>query len=118
MFQVKQITTDARQRQTIVLPDGTSFDLVLYFSLSQIGWFITELTYVTATSSFSVKGLRITVSPNMLQQWKNLIPFGLACFSTANREPTQKGDFASGAAILYILTAEEVAAYTALLAGE
>lgn len=111
MYLVQQITDDALQKQTLILPDGTSLALTIYFRPAQIGWFIQILTY----QAFILQGTRITVSPNMLHQYRNQIPFGLACYSTDNREPTQQEDFSSGAAKLYILSADEVARYTELL---
>ncbi len=114
MYAVNQITNDPFQQQTLVLPDGTSLQLQIYFMPLQYGWFITSLTYGT----FTLNGLRITNSPNMLHQFRNQLPFGLACFSTNNREPSQQTDFSSGASQLYILTAAEVAAYTAYLTSD
>lgn len=111
MYKIKQITNDPLQKQTLILPDGTSLSLTIYFVPLQYGWFITELIY----QNFTLNGLRITNSPNMLFQFQNQIPFGLACFSTQNREPSQQNDFSSGASILYLLSAAEVAQYTELL---
>jgi hypothetical protein len=111
MFLIQQITTDPAQKQTLILPDGTSLSLTIQFVPMQYGWFITSLVY----QSFTLNGLRITNSPNMLHQFRNQIPFGLACFSNNNREPSQQQDFSSGASQLYILSAEEVAQYTELL---
>lgn len=85
--------------------------MTLYFISLQLGWFITELVY----GEFVLTGLRITNSPNMLYQFRNQIPFGLACISSQNREPSQQQDFSSNASKLYILTAAEVAAYTEYL---
>lgn len=111
MLLIQQLTGDPLQQQTLILPDGTSLSLTIYFVPLQIGWFITNLTY----QNFVLNGVRITNSPNMLIQFQNQIPFGLACFSASNREPTQQEDFASGASTLYILTAAEVKQYQELL---
>lgn len=113
MFQINQITDDSLQNQNLVLPDGTVISLTIYFVPMQYGWFITELTYGT----FTLNGLRICNSPNMLHQFKNQIPFGLACFSTASREPSLQQDFSSGASQLFVLTAAEVAQYSEFLSG-
>lgn len=113
MYSIQQITTDPRQKMTLVLPDGSSIQLMLYFVPMQYGWFIPELIY----NGFTLKGLRITNSPNMLHQFRNQIPFGLACFSDADREPSQQQDFISGASKLYILTQAEVQEYTEFLSG-
>ncbi len=111
MLLIQQVTNSSLQGQTLVLPDGSSLGLVTYFRPMQFGWFIQNLTY----ANFILNEVRITNSPNMLHQFKNQIPFGLACFSTQNREPTQQNDFLSGASVLYILTADEVATYAELL---
>ena len=111
MLLLDKITNDPYQTQTVVLPDGNSFILTLYFAPMQYAWNITELTW----NDFTIKGFRITNQPNMLQQWKNLIPFGLACFSNEDREPTLQNDFSSGQSKLYVLTSEEVEEYTEYL---
>lgn len=114
MFLIQQITSNPLQDLNLVLPDGTSLDVSIYFRPMQFGWFINQLTYGT----FILQGVRITNSPNILQQFKNQIPFGLACYSLpGSREPSQASDFSSGASSLYILTSDEVAEYTAFLTG-
>lgn len=108
MFIIQQITSDPLQRQTLILPDGTSLTLTMYFIPLQTGWFITDLVY----GNFELTGLRITLSPNMLRQFKNQIPFGLACYgNNTNREPTQQQDFSSNNFSLYILSQAEVQEY-------
>lgn len=111
MYLIQQITEDPLQNQTLILPDGSSLSLTIYFVPMQYGWFITSLTY----KDFAIQGLRITNSPNILYQFQNQIPFGLACFSTQNREPTQQQDFSSGASLLYILSQEECQQYAELI---
>ncbi len=111
MLRIQQVTSNPLQRQTLLLPDGTSLTLTLYFRPQQLGWFVNSLVY----GDFTLNGLRITNSPNMLNQWRNLLPFGFACFSTANREPSLQEDFSSGASKLYILTQAEVDEYAEYL---
>ena len=111
MLKIQQVTNAPLQKQTLILPDGSSLGLITYFRPLQLGWFIRQLTYGT----FVLNEIRITNSPNMLHQFRNQLPFGLACFSTQNREPTQQNDFLSGASILYILTSTEVAQYADIL---
>lgn len=89
------------------MPDGTVIALTIYFRPMQFGWFVNQLSY----GDFTLNGLRITNSPNMLNQWRNLLPFGFACYSNGDREPQLLQDFSSGQSKLYILTQEEVEAY-------
>jgi hypothetical protein len=113
MFSVQNITSDPQQTQTLVLQDGTTITLSLSYSPQQFGWFITSLTY----GNFQLNGFRICNSPNLLNQYRNQIPFGLACITQGNREPTQILDFSTGTAQIYILTSAEVAAYVTYLEG-
>lgn len=111
MYQVKNITSDPLQKQVLVLADGSSVDFTIKFVPMQVGWFIQELVYL----NFTLQGYRLVNSPNMLHQFRNQIPFGLACYSTFDREPSLAEDFSSAASILYILTAAEVAQYAGYL---
>lgn len=113
MLLVPQVTDDPLQKQTLVLPDGSQIVLTLQYITSQIGWFIQSITY----KNFTLQGLRITNSPNILRQFKNQIPFGLACYTANNREPTQQQDFLSGNSNLYVLTHAEVTQWEEFLAN-
>ena len=114
MKRIQQITSDAKQRQTLILDDGSSVIIQMRFAPLQYGWFFDEITHL----DFCVKGLRITNNFNMLLQFRNIIPFGLGCISDENREPTQKEDFSSEASKLYILSEEEVDQFTDFLNGQ
>lgn len=113
MFLIQQVINTPLQRQNLILSDGSFLTLTIRFVPLQYGWFIDSLTY----QDFTLNGMRIVNSPNMLHQYRNKIPFGLACYSTANREPSQQNDFISGASQLYILSEAETLAFTRLLEG-
>lgn len=108
---IQQITADPLQKQTIVIADGTSFDITMYFVPMQYSWFIQELVYGT----FTLEGFRIFNSPNMLHQYRNRLPFGLGCYTVGGREPSQQQDFSSAASKIYVLTAAEVAEFESYL---
>ena len=111
MLLVSSITDSPNQTMNWVLPDGSSIAVTLVYKPLQYGWFIKEMDYGT----FTIQGVRICTSPNILHQFKNQLPFGISCVVTDNEEPTQQGDFLSGRAKIYILTASEVATYTEFL---
>lgn len=114
MLKITSMTNDPYQKQTFFLPDGDQVTFLLYFRPMQYGWFIQEMTF----NDFVLKGVRITNSPNMLFQFMNQIPFGLACYSKENREPMLQDDFSSGASTLYLLTAEECQEYLEFVRGQ
>ena len=114
MFQVQNVTANAKQKQTLILPDGTQIVFAIYYVSQQLGWFIRTISY----KGFVANGIRITNSPNILHQFRNQIPFGLACFSDGDREPSLQTDFSAGFSKLYILDKSEVAFYNGVLTGE
>lgn len=105
MILVLNLAAVPNQQQTFILPDGSSFTFSMLLRDQQQGWFLTSLTY--GPSNFALNSYRIVNSPNMLYQWQNILPFGLACYSTANREPSLLQDFSSGNSKLYVLTQAE-----------
>lgn len=94
-----------------VLTDGSIATFVFYFMPMQQSWSIRELMYEGRT----IRNIRITTYPNILYQWRNVLPFGLACETVDKRNPSFQEDFASGASKLYILTAEDVDAYVGIV---
>ena len=115
MLLIKNLTANAKQSQTLVLPDGSKLVITLEYKASQNGWFYTEIS--NSKQNLTVKGMRIVNNPNALRQFKNIINFGLACYTSGNREPTNIQDFASGASQLFVLTQSEVLEYETFLMG-
>lgn len=111
MYKLEQLTNDPLQELNITLEDGSTFVLTVYFMANQYSWTIQKLTYGT----FEINNVLITNNPNILFPWKNLIPFGIACFSESRREPSLIDDFSSEASSLYVLNQAEVDAYVEIL---
>lgn len=113
MLKIGGITDDPKQKHTILLPDGKKVVINLAFKPQQTGWFV-KITYL----DFVVYNLRVVTSPNMLHQFKNIIPFGLGCFVDGDQEPLFMNDFLSGRARLYILTQAETNQFEDVLNGQ
>lgn len=114
MFKINQVTSDTLQTHDLILSDGSLLSVTFYFVPQQLGWYIRELSYV----GFKVQGLRITNNFNILHQFRNEIPFGLACISKKDKEPMQIEDFESENSTLYILTTDEVLEYERFISGQ
>lgn len=114
MRQILQLTSDAQQLMTFDLDDGSSVSLSLYFSPMQLGWFIREISY----NDFVLDGVRICNSPNFLHQYRNQIPFGIACISMGDREPSLQQDFSSTNSKLYVLTEADLQTVEDFFTGE
>ena len=107
-------TNDAFQTQTIILSDKTAVKLTIQYKPMQMGWFITSLEY----GSFTFKGMRICTGINILHQFRNKLPFGIACLTTDNSEPLLIDDFKNGKATLYLLSLDECVLYTGVISGQ
>ena len=110
---ISSIGEENNQKMTLLLPDGKRFDLIMMYNFHQLGWFA-SIIY----SDKTINNIRVSTSGNFLHQWRNILPFGLACIVEANQEPTLQKDFSSGRAKMYTLGLLEVAAYSRLVSGQ
>lgn len=103
---IDNISNDARQKHTILLEkDSTRVVLELTYKPTQLGWFV---NVIYDELNYTVYGLRITTNSNILNQWRNKLPFGLICQCKDAQDPLLLEDFLVGRARLAILTPEEV----------
>ncbi len=100
---INSITSDAKPKIDLVLPDSTVASLTLKYIDNQQGWYA-DLTYGT----FAYKGFRLTVNPNILRAFRRIIPFGLALTTTDGYEALFINDFSNGRASLYLLDEVDV----------
>lgn len=113
MYLITGISDDPKQNLNLILYNGKTLLLNLEFKSMQLGWF-GSLVYGDVT----INNFRIMTSPNMLRQFKNIIPFGLSCLVNGNQEPMLKQDFLSKRASLYILNENEVDTIEGVISGE
>lgn len=111
---IEGITASAFQENSVTLPNGTVLLIELRYIEMQRGWFIERIVY----EDFNLNGLRICNSPNILHQYRNLIPFGLACETNEGREPSLLTDFDNNDSRLYLLTLEETQEFSRALSGQ
>lgn len=107
------VTDDILQDQQLILADGSLITIEIYFRPMQYGWFFNTISY----GSWTLNGFRIVNSPNMLHQYKNQIPFGIACQTVGSREPMFQEDFQQGNSSLYLLNQTEIIDFSNFLSG-
>ncbi len=115
MNQVNGITSQPVQVLGLTLEDGSRATVTLYFRPQQNGWFF-DLQWPGpggAVAPYTTLGRRLVTSPNLLRQARELIPFGVACFTPDNADPSALDDFSDGSAVLVVLNASDVAAVEA-----
>ena len=97
------LTSQPKQQMTLQIQDGSQASFYLEYVPQQTGWFW-SLTWNTLT----INGSRLTAFPNILRQWKNILPFGTAVLTAGNVEPLNQTDLADGTATLLLLTDTDV----------
>lgn len=108
MLKLTGITDAPKQSSTFALDDGTKASITMEYRPQQLGWFCD-----ISTDTFDVKGMRMVTFPNMLRQFRNQIPFGLAIVTKDTNDPLRQSDFATGYASLVLLNATDVDAVEA-----
>lgn len=102
---IDALTSDANQSVSVVLDDGTKVDLTFNYKESQQGWFYTLVYGAVLT----INNRRLVNSPNMLRQFRGILPFGIACIVNDGLEPVYIDDLSNGRVSVYIMNPTDVA---------
>lgn len=105
MTKIDNLTDFASQVSSLLLPDNTIVTLALKFNAATQRW-AASVGY----KDFQVNGINLCTHPNFMRQWRNVVPFGLACMTGDYTDPFNIEDFASGRVSLYLLDAADVLA--------
>lgn len=103
MNRVDNLSDNASQITRLILDDGSVVVLSLQYSAASERW-----TYSVSYGDFTFNGGNLCLNPNFMRQWRQVLPFGLACASTDGVDPFDVEDFASGRVSLYKLNAQDV----------
>lgn len=106
------ITDASPQQLTVQLPDGSNVTLTMRFVPQQLGWFY-DISWDGPTPAFTVNGNRLVTYPNIMRQFRNVIPFGITCSTIDGLEPLEQSTFVDGTTTLILLNAAEVASIEA-----
>lgn len=106
------ITSQPDQTFFTALDDGSIVTIRLVFR-PRIQKFFADITY----GSFQLNSIRVCNVPNILEQFSNIIPFGLFCFVSDNAEPFLINDFVSGRCQLYLLNQADLNSLALAYAG-
>lgn len=97
MRQITGLTNDTKQQFDAVIEGYDVANIYLEYKPNQFGWFM-DVTW----GEFSTNNLRVTVGPNILRQFKNIIPFGIAISGVDSVDPVTVDDWL-GHNVFYIL---------------
>lgn len=107
---INGITRQPTQVIAITLEDGSRVTLTLYFRPQQNGWFY-DVIWPGSDElpvPFENQNRRLVAAGNLLRQFKDIIPFGLACFTVDNTDPMTQASLSDGSVTIVLLNADDV----------
>lgn len=108
MLYINKITNDPQQSITLTGIPGATIAMTLRFMPRVQSW-VMGITY----NAESINGIGVVTSLNLLRQFKNNLPFGIACLRTDGLDPYTVNDFSFQTANLYLLDSSDIAAIEA-----
>ena len=103
MRQLTKLTSSANQRYNVITENCVSFVLTLEYHPRTYAW-VASIQY----GDLQIDGFTLVVSPNILRQFLNNVPFGLAVVSTDDLDPLYIDDFSTQRVTVFVLSAAEV----------
>jgi hypothetical protein len=82
MLEITCLNDDPKQQFNLLIENYDSAVIYLEYKPQQSGWFF-NLTW----GDFSLNSERVATSPNLLRQFKNILPFGLMITGHDSIEP-------------------------------
>lgn len=104
MLYINKITSDPSQNINLTGIPNLNIAMTLRY-LARMQLWVMGLKFGTTT----INGIMVTTAPNMLRQFKNNMPFGIACLKADGLDPYYLTDFSTQAANLYLLNSDDVA---------
>jgi hypothetical protein len=104
MIKLSGLTDYPAQKFTLIGESKEQIGFSFRYMASQNLWKI-DVSY----GDFEAKGIILVCSPNLLRQWRNILPFGLMVASVDTLDPIYLNDFTEGRVSVYLLNLQEVA---------
>ncbi len=111
MNTINGINDQAAQIILVTIEDGSRATLTLYWRPQQNGWYF-DLDWPGSANiqvPFASYNRRVVTAGNLLRQFRELLPFGLAVFTPDNEDPSTRTCWADGSATLVLLNSADVA---------
>ena len=99
MRKITKLTNASKQKIVAIGDDGEQVTLSLSYSSTQEAWNIS-----ISEGDFVANGIQLTVSPNILHGYKNIVLFGIACTSIDGQEPKYIDDFQNDRIELFLMS--------------
>lgn len=103
MKKITEITADASQKFRIIGENREEIIFKLEYRPTQYAWY-----FSVEFEDFFLNGCKLCHYPNILRQYKNILPFGIMCLVPDGTEPFFIDDFVKERVNIFLLTESEV----------
>lgn len=103
MKPINKLTSEPFQRTFLTGNPGQRIVMDLRYNPTQQIW-VADFTL----GAFSVRGISVTASPNILRNYRNIIPFGIMVLTLDGQDPRGITDFQSEYCLMMLLSQEDV----------
>lgn len=103
MRQLENVNSEPKQVFEIILDDNSIVEFSLEYIDTSQSWL-----YSLSWNGVTVNNRRLVASPNILNAFKNFIPFGLAIIGVDALDPSNLEDFESERFSIFILNEEDL----------
>lgn len=103
MYIATTITQYPNQLHSIPLENNETAEIRLYYNARMQCWYL-DIQY----GEVIINCIKMVIHPNLLRQFRNIIPFGIMIAADGFVEPFEIEAFTSGRVQFGILTSEEV----------
>ncbi len=110
MIEITKLTDNSFQTISVTNEDGLIIDIEFVFFPTQNRWI-----YNLSNNQFILKGSILSLSPNDLYRYDNLIAFGMSVVSVDGFGPSRIDDFSKNRIQVFILNASETKEISKLL---
>ena len=114
MKQISTLSSSPRQKLNFITESGKTIDMTFRYLATQSRW-VLDFSY---ENGFSVNGLAVVCSPNMLDKYRNMIDFGINVMSVDWQDPWSITSFSDGLCAVSVLNDEEKNMAARYLDGE
>ena len=104
MRKIDGLSAQPNQRFRMTSDDGEPIRFRLVFRPTSEQWYID-----VESGNFAINGLRVVESPDLLYQYRNIVPFGILCRVRGDGEPQVVNDFASERVAIYLVEGDTLA---------
>jgi hypothetical protein len=103
MYLINGVSNNPLQDFTLTVPNNGVVTITLRYMPTQDMWF-----YNIVWNDIIINGQMLVMSPNLLRQERNFLPFGFGCYTQDGKDPFGVEVFNSGYAQLFLLDSTEL----------